>query len=61
LGDRSGVKRSLQTFAVYLKGETPWTGDEREVYQFMEHKVWTHEIVRTHCLQTGTVTVVLKR
>ena len=29
--DRSAVKRSLQTFAVYLKVETPWTGGEREV------------------------------
>ena len=31
LVDRSAVKRSLQTFAVYLKVETPWTGGERGV------------------------------
>ena len=30
-------------------------------YQFMGHKVWAHEILRIRCLQTGTVTVDLKR
>jgi|HubBroStandDraft_2_1064218.scaffolds.fasta_scaffold3233546_1 hypothetical protein len=58
--DRSAVKRSLQTFAVYLKIETPWAGGEREAYQFMGHEVWTNEIVRARCLQTSKVTVDLK-
>jgi hypothetical protein len=66
--DISAVKMSLQTFAVYLKVETP--GPEakekrkrgvREAYQLMGHKVWTQEIVRTRCLQTGKVTMDLKR
>jgi hypothetical protein len=52
--DISAVKISLQTFAVYLKVERPWTGGEREAYQLMGHKVWTQEIVRTRYLHTGS-------